>query len=235
VECRVLARATTPGVTLAAIRWAGATLIAEAATYEDAEAAAMGYAAERPEVTFVSSYSDPRIIAATGTIPLEIFDDDPQIDTIVVPVGGGGLIGGIALAAKTINPKLRVIGVDAANSPAMSTARRRGFVANVEVEPTLADAISGNNDPHTITFDYIQRFVDDIVSVSEEEIARAIRDLAGYDHLVVEGGGAVAVAALAAQRIDLNGGSRRVAAVVSGGNIDRTRLAAVLNGHGHAV
>jgi threonine dehydratase len=119
-----------------------------------------------------------------------------------------------------------VIGVEAAHNPVMSTARARGVIANIDVQPTLADAISGNNDPQTITFDYIQRLVDDIVLVSEEEIAEAIRDLAGQDHLVAEGAGAVGAAALVAKRIDVSG--RNVAIVVSGGNIDRTRLATVL-------
>src|SRR5262249_41811497 len=131
---------------------------------------------------------------------------------------------------KTINPKMRVIGVDAANSPAMSSAFRRGHVENVETQPTLADAIGGNNDPDTITFDYIQRFVDDFVSVGESEIAAAIRDLAGFDHVIAEGGGSVAAAALAARKITLGSG-HRAAVIISGGNIDRARLATVLNGH----
>jgi threonine dehydratase len=240
--CIVFAPATTPAVKLDGIRRAGATLIAEARSYEEAEAGAMRYAAEHADgtgsgpggeaaqerVQYMSPYSDPRLIAATGTIAVEIYEDDPLVDVIVVPVGGGGLISGIALAAKAMNPKVRVIGVEAANNPAMSTARARGVVANVEIQPTLADAISGNNDPQTITFDYMQRLVDDIVLVSEAEIAAAVRDLAGHDHLVAEGGGAVTSAALAARRIGVTSG-QRVAAIVSGGNIDRTRLASIIS------
>lgn len=233
--CIVFAPSTTPAVKLDGIRRAGATLMTDASTYDEAEAGAMRYAAERADqanqaerVQFLSSYSDPRLIAGTGTISLEMLEDDPLIDVIVVPVGGGGLISGIALAAKAINPRVRVIGVEAAHNPAMSTARARGFVANVDIQPTLADAIGGNNDPRTITFDYMQRLVDDIVLVSEAEIAAAVRDLAGYDHIVAEGGGAVTSAALAAKRINISGG-QRVAAIVSGGNIDRERFASIVS------
>jgi len=239
LECVVFAPASTPAVKLDGIRRAGATLIAEAPSYDEAEAGAMAYAAERASgeerrVQYLSAYSDVHLIAATGTIATEILEDDPHVNVIVVPVGGGGLISGIALAAKAIDPAVRIIGVEAANNPAMSTARARGFVAHVDVQPTLADAIGGNNDPQTITFDYMQRLMDDLVQVSEDEIATAVRDLAGYDHVIAEGGGAVTSAALAAGRIHLPSGSR-VAAVVSGGNIDRTRLAALLGDHHHAV
>jgi threonine dehydratase len=234
--CVVFAPATTPAVKLDGIRRAGATLMADAPNYDEAEADAMRYAAEQAEthggdamrVRFLSGYNDPLLIAATGTIAVEIYEDDPLVDVIVVPVGGGGLISGIALAAKAINPRVRVIGVEAANNPAMSTARARGFVANIDILPTLADAVGGNNDPQTITFEYMQRFVDDIVQVSEAEIAAAVRDLAGYDHIVAEGGGAVTSAALAAKRIDISGG-QRVAAIVSGSNIDRERFASIVS------
>jgi threonine dehydratase len=225
LDCVVFAPASAPAAKLDAIRRAGATLMADARNFDEAESAAMRYA-EAQQVMYLSAYNDARIVAATGTISAEIFDDDPLVDTIVVPVGGGGLISGVALAAKAINPGVRVIGVEAANNPSMSTARARGAVADIEMAPTLADALGGNNDPATITFAYMQRFVDDLVLVSEAEIAAAIRDLAGYDHLVAEGGGAVGAAALVAKRIDVSG--RRTAVIVSGGNIDRTRLATVL-------
>jgi threonine dehydratase len=235
MDCIVFAPSTTPTVKLDGIRRHGATLITDARNYDEAEAAAMRYAAarangangERP-VEFLSAYSDERLLAATGTIAVEICEDDPRVEVILVPVGGGGLISGIALAAKAMDPRIRVIGVEAAHNPAMSTARARGFVAHVDVEPTLADAIGGNNDPTTITFNYMQRFVDDLVLVTEDEIAGAIRDLAGHDHLIAEGGGAVTSAAIAAGRLNLRG--RRVAAVVSGGNIDRAIFASIIGG-----
>src|SRR5262249_14879862 len=142
----------------------------------------------------------------------------------------GGRSSGVGVAAKAIKAEVQVIGVEAAHNPVMSTARARGVVANIDIQPTLADALGGNNDPQTITFDYIRTLVDDMVLVSEEEIAAAVCDLAGHEQLVVEGAGAVTTAALIAKRIDVAG--RRVAIIVSGGNIDRTRFASIIN---HAV
>jgi threonine dehydratase len=238
LECVIFAPSTVPAVKRDAIVHAGATLNTDVPTYDDAEAAAMRYVTEhQPRATFVSPYNDPRVIAATGTIAMEILEDDPAIEVIVVPVGGGGLISGVALAAKSLKPAVRVIGVEAANNPVMSTARARGVVENIPIQPTLADAIGGNNDPQTITFGYIQRYVDDIVLVSEDDIADAVRDLAGSEQLIAEGAGAVTSAALASRRLNVKGSS--VAAIVSGSNIDRARLTSVLaaqtQSRGHAV
>jgi threonine dehydratase len=227
--CVVFAPVTTPAVKLDAIRNVGARLMADARDYDEAEAAALRYvrAAADTGVALLSPYNDSRIIAGTGTIAVEICEEDPNVDVVLVPIGGGGLISGIALAAKAIKPEVRVIGVEAAHNPVMSTARARGVVANIDIQPTLADALGGNNDPQTITFDYIRTLVDDIVLVSEEEIAAAVRDLAGQEQLVVEGAGAVTTAALAAKRIDVAG--RRVSIIVSGSNIDRARFASIIN------
>jgi len=226
-ECVVFAPASTPATKLDAIRQSGATLSADWRTYYEAESAAKQFAAKaEAQATYVSPYNDERIVAATGTIAVEICEDDPLVDVILVPIGGGGLISGVALAAKAVRPGVRVIGVEAAHNPVMHTARARGAMATIDVQPTLADGIAGNNDPDTITFGFIQRFVDDIVLVSEEEIAAAVRDFAEHEHLIVEGAGAVTAAALLAKRVDVSG--RNVAVLVSGSNIDRTRLAPIL-------
>jgi threonine dehydratase len=230
LECVVFAPANTPAVKLDAIRDCAATLNAESRTYDEAESSAQKFAVDNPDAVFVSAYSDERIVAATGTIGVEICEDDPLVDIIVVPIGGGGLISGIARAAKALRPSVKVIGVEAAHNPSLHTARARGAMTTIETKPTLADAIAGNNDPDTITFAYIQQFVDDIVLVSEEEIAAAVRDFAGRERLIVEGGGAVGAAALVAKRIEsaAAGAGKRIAVVVSGSNIDLSRLAPIL-------
>ncbi len=236
-ECVVFAPATTPAAKLDPIRQSGATLNVDSPTYDEAEAAAKQFAKDHAAdgSTFISAYNDERIIAATGTIAMEICEDDPAVDTILVPIGGGGLISGIAMAAKAMRPSMQVIGVEAAHNAFMHTARARGAMAMIDVQPTLADGIAGNNDLDSITFGYIQRFVDDIVLVSEEEIATAVRELAARDHLIVEGAGAVATAALLGGRI-ANVSGRRVAVIASGSNIDLARLAPILaSQRAHAV
>jgi threonine dehydratase len=230
----VFAPSTTPAVKRDAIARNGATLNTDAANYDEAEAAAMRYVVEhQPQATLVSPYNDPRVVAATGTIALEIFEDDPSIDVIVVPVGGGGLISGIALAAKSLKPDVHVIGVEAANNPVMSNARARGAVEHLDVKPTLADALGGNNDPQTITLGFIQRYVDDIVLVSEDDIADAVRNLAGNEQLIAEGAGAATSAALVAKCLHVKG--LNVAAIVSGSNIDRARFTSLVAEASHAV
>ncbi len=228
-QCVVFAPSTTPAAKLEPVRRSGATLNVESPGYDEAEAAAMQFARDQAAggAMFVSAYNDERIIAATGTIAMEICEDDPAVDVILVPIGGGGLISGVAMAAKAMRPGVRVIGVEAAHNAFMHTARARGAMALIDVQPTLADGIAGNNDLDSITFDYIQRFVDDIVLVSEEEIADALRGFAARERLIVEGAGAVATAALLAKRID-NIDGRHVAVIASGSNIDLTRLAPIL-------
>jgi threonine dehydratase len=226
-DCVVFAPSTTPRAKLDAIRANGADLITSAADYDQAERDALALAASAGDAAvFVSPYNDARIIAATGTIALELFDDQPALDTILVPIGGGGLISGIAIAAKAIRPDTRVIGVEAAANPAFHTARARGAETPIDPRPTLAEALSGNFEPGSLTIDPIMRLVDDIILVDEAEIAGALRDLALHDRIVVEGAGAVAAAAVSSGRVALRGG--RTAVIVSGANIDSERLVSIL-------
>jgi threonine dehydratase len=214
-----------PATKLDAIRHHRADLRADGRDYDDAEKRALAFARETG-AEFVSPYSDVDVIAGAATIALEIFEDAPDTDTLLVPIGGGGLISGVATAAKAIDPATRVIGVEAAASCPFQTSVRAGRLVEIVPQPTLADGLGGNPDPETITFAFIQRSVDDIVTVSEGDLGDAIRGLAAREHVIAEGAGAAAVAALIGQRVDVSG--RRVAAIVSGGNIDRTRLVDVL-------
>ena len=209
----------------AAIRRHGAELRAEGRDYDDAERLAKAFAAETG-AEFISPYNDADVIAGAATIALEIAEDDGDINVIVVPIGGGGLISGIAAATKAIDPDIEIVGVEVEASCAFQTSVRAGHLVPIVPGPTLADGLGGNPDPDTITFGLIQQLVDRIVTVSEGDLASAIVGLVESDHLVTEGAGAAAAAALVGQRIDVAG--RRVGVIVSGANIDRRSLAELI-------
>ena len=225
LSCVVFAPASTAATKQNAIRAAGADLRAVYPGYDEAEADALAFASSNGAV-YVSPYNDPLIIAGTGTIGLEIHDDYPDFDTILVPIGGGGLISGIAIAIKALRRDVRVIGVEAARNPVFHTMRAKGPDATIDIQPTLADALGGNVEQGSITIDIIQRLVDDIVIVEEDAIAAAVGALVENDRVVTEGAGAIAAAAIASKRVDVTG--RKVAVLVTGGNIDRAKLAALL-------
>ena len=214
-----------PKTKLDAIRRHGAVLRAEGRDYDEAERMAKLFASESG-AEFISPYNDADVIAGAATIALEIFEDAPGIDTIVVPIGGGGLISGVAAAAKAIAPACEVIGVEAAASCAFQTSVRAGRLVEIVPGATLADGLGGNPDAETVTFSIIQQFVDRIETVTEDDLSLAIAGLVDAEHLVAEGAGAAAVAALVGRRADVRG--RRTAVIVTGSNIDRTRLAALL-------
>ena len=204
-----------------AIRRAGAEL-KPCADYDEAEARAKEHGA-RGGALFISPYSHPDVIAGAGTVGLEILRDQPAIDTIVVPVGGGGLISGIAIAAQG---RARVIGVEAEASCPFTQGLAAGRIVAIDVKPTLADGLAGNLDPGTITFDIVRHMVDRIVLAGEDDLRRAVRGLVSEERLVSEGAGAAGVAAVASRRVDARG--RHVAIVLSGANIDSEKLKAVL-------
>ncbi|MEW5982608.1 MAG: threonine/serine dehydratase [Acidobacteriota bacterium] len=202
----------------------GGDLRATARTYEDSERLAKQFA-EHERVTYISPYSHPDVIAGAGTVALEILEDWPEVEEILVPIGGGGLASGVALVAKAISPAIEIVGVEAEASPAFHTALAAGRIVEVEVKPTLADGLAGNMDPDTITFDYVQRLVDRVEVVPEDAIEEAIRGLLAHEHLVAEGAGAVAVASVARM---VRREPRNIAVVVTGSNIDSATLAPLL-------
>ena len=221
----VYAPETAPRTKLDAIRRTGATL-RTCADYDDAERCAKEHAATHGDV-FISPYSHPDVIAGAGTVGLEILDDDLGIDSIVVPVGGGGLISGIALAAAAASRRaVRVIGVEVAASNPFTRSLAAGRIVEIDVQPTLADGLAGNLNPETITFDLVRRLVSRIVTVDEDALRRAVRGLVIEERLVTEGAAAVGVAALLSGALEVEGA--RTALVISGGNIDAEKLKALL-------
>jgi threonine dehydratase len=214
-----------PRSKLNAIRQSGADLRDVADHYEHAEQLALAYAREHGAV-FISPYNHPDVIAGAGTTGLEILGDWLDVDAVVVPVGGGGLISGIAIALKALKPGVRVIGVEADASCAFSAARRAGHIVRVEVGPTIADGLGGNVEPDTLTWPYVRDLVDEVVTVPEADLWRGIRDLLAEEHLVAEGAGIAGIAALLGRHVTLE--AQRVAVIVSGANIDLTRLREVI-------
>jgi threonine dehydratase len=195
-----------------------------APTYEEAERLAKACAADTG-ATYISPYNHPDVIAGAATVAVEILGDWPDVDTMLVPVGGGGLVSGIAIAARAMAPRLEVVGVEAEASQAFHEALKAGRIVEVEVHPTLADGLAGNMDPESMTFDLVRRFVDRTVLAPEAAIEDAIRGLFEEERVVAEGAGAAAAAALLSG-LPLAG--RKVAIVVSGSNIDAELLARVL-------
>ncbi len=215
-----------PKTKLAAIRREGAELRAVGRDYDEAERMAKAFAQETG-AEFISPYNDADVIAGAATVAVEIFEDEPAIDTLIVPVGGGGLISGVASVARAINRRCEVIGVEVEASCALLQSVRAGAIVEIVPGATLADGLGGNPDPDTITFGFIQRLVDRLVTVSEDDLSAAIAGLVESEHLIAEGAGAAATAALVGQRVELFG--RQVAVIVSGSNIDRARLASLLS------
>ena len=216
-----------PAAKLDAIRRHGAILRAEARDYDEAEKTAKAFAVESG-AAFISPYNDRDVIAGAGTVALEIFEDAPDVDTLVVGIGGAGLISGMGTVARHVRPVCHVAGVEVEASCAFQTSVRAGHLVEIVPGATLADGLGGNPDPETITFEIVQRVVDDIVTVSEDELARAVAGLVSAEHLIAEGAGAVGAAALLARKISPLG--KHVAVVLSGGNIDRSRLLEILGG-----
>ena len=203
----------------------GAEVCLVQGVYDDAYAKAIELR-DKYGYTLVHPFDDPLVITGQGTIGLEILQDLPDADIIVVPVGGGGLISGVAFAAKTLNPKIKVYGVQAEGAPSMASSlecHRRIHLNNVS---TIADGIAVK-EPGIHTFDICNRYVDGIVTVSEDEIAAAILNLIEKQKLVAEGAGAVSVAAVMFNKIPVK--DKKVVCLVSGGNIDVTILSRVIN------
>ena len=217
VDAVVCVSERVPGNKVEAIEQLGAETVVHGESYDEAEAHAFRLQEERG-LTWVHPFDDPSVIAGQGTIGLELLEDLPEIDTVVVPLSGGGLISGIALALKSANPAIRVIGVSMDRAPVMFHSLRAGAPIEMEEEETIADALAGGIGlDNRYTFRMVQEYVDETVLVSEEEIAEAMAYALENHHLVVEGGGAVGVAALLHRRVREMGCN--VVVVLSGSNV----------------
>ena len=202
----------------------GAEVVLVPGVYDDAAREARRLAQEQG-YTFAHPFDDPLVIAGQGTIGLEILEQLPQVEQVIVPIGGGGLISGIAVAIKPLKPSCRIIGVQAAKAASMYLSRIEGAPVELTSVATIADGIAVKK-PGELTFALCQRYVDEIITVSEGEIACAILRLIEGQKTVAEGAGAAAVAAALFGKVDTLG--RPTVCVVSGGNVDVTTLSRIV-------
>ena len=216
---------TTPIMKVANTRSHGARVVLFGSSFDEAYSEARRM--EREEgLTFVHPFDDEVVIAGQGTLGLEVVEQVPGLDAVLVPVGGGGLISGVAVAVKALSPRVKVIGVEAEVLPCMQAAVEAGELVTLAAASTLADGIAVKR-AGEITFEHVQALVDAIVTVSEEEIASSILYLLEKEKTVVEGAGAVGVAALLHHKLPRLEG-KRVCSVISGGNIDVNVVARVI-------
>jgi threonine dehydratase len=225
IRATIVMPSITPLVKVTATQSYGAEVVLDGANYDEACKHALAMAAER-KMTFLHPFDDFEVIAGQGTIGLEILEQVPEIEAAVIPVGGGGLIAGVACALKEQRPNIKIIGVQTARLPSMVEARKRGAPVIVPAASTVADGIAvrrcGDN-----TLPLVLKYVDDMVTVEEEEIASAILTLLEKEKTLAEGAGAAATAALLQHKTGLAKGQRTVS-IVGGGNIDVSLLSRII-------
>ena len=224
VRARIYLPKSAPDAKRRAMARLGADIV-EVPTYDAAEAQAHDEA-QRNGAVYVSPYNDADVIAGAGTVALEMFDERPELDTVIVPLGGGGLLSGTAIVARARAPQSFIIGTEAAASPVFTSALAAGRPVTVEVHDTLADGLAGNMDADSMTFGVVRDLVDRVIAVPEPDIAAAMRDLILKERLVAEGASATAVAAILGG-LDLSG--RHVGVILSGRNVDAHVIARVLS------
>ena len=215
----------TPISKVEATKSYGAEVCLVKGVYDDAYQKALQLRDEKG-YSFLHPFNDEDVIAGQGTIALEIIEQLPEVDAVLVPIGGGGLISGIAYTLKTLKPNVKVYGVEAKGAPCMKNALEHGSLEKLPSVSTIADGIAVKQ-PGDLTYDFCSKYVDEIVTVTDDEISAAILALMEKQKLVAEGAGAVGVAAAMFNKLDLKG--KKVVSVVSGGNIDVTILSRVIN------
>jgi threonine dehydratase len=217
LKCVVFTPASAPDAKKNAIRRHGAILHSECEDYDAAETQAREFA-ERESGVYISPYNHPDVIAGAGTVGLEIIEAMADLDVVVIPLGGGGLASGMGLAIKAAAPGATIVGVEVEASTPFTLSLKAGRITEITPRPSLADGLVGNLEPESMTFPLVKQVVDDVVTVSEDDLARAMKGLATEERLIVEGAGAAAAASILAGKASAAG--RRVVAMVTGGNVD---------------
>jgi len=224
IRSTIVMPSVTPMVKVIATQNFGAEVIVFGANYDEACAYALELAARRG-LTFLHPFDDPAVIAGQGTIGLELLEQCPQLEAVVVPVGGGGLIAGIACAIKETHPKIKIIGVETARLPSMIEALAHHAPVTIPSASTIADGIAVRR-AGDVTYGLVAKYVDEMVTVEEEEIASAILTLLEKEKTLAEGAGAAATAALLQHKTSLDG--QHAAVIVGGGNIDVSLLSRII-------
>ncbi|MCH5477238.1 bifunctional threonine ammonia-lyase/L-serine ammonia-lyase TdcB [Bacillus cereus] len=225
IKSKIVMPTSAPQAKVDATRGYGSEVILYGDTFDDAKAKCEEIIKETGE-TYLHPYDDIEVMAGQGTIGLDILDDMWDVDTVIVPIGGGGIISGIAVALKSFNPSINIIGVQADNVHGMKASYDAGRILEHYEAPTIADGCAVKI-PGNLTFEIVKDLVDHIVTVSEEELEVAMKDLMQRGKAVVEGAGALATAALLAGKVDKYVQGKKVVAVISGGNVDLKRISSV--------
>ncbi|PGV72627.1 bifunctional threonine ammonia-lyase/L-serine ammonia-lyase TdcB [Bacillus thuringiensis] len=225
IKSKIVMPTSAPQAKVDATRGYGSEVILYGDTFDDAKAKCEEIIKETGE-TYLHPYDDVEVMAGQGTIGLDILDDMWDVDTVIVPIGGGGIISGIAVALKSFNPSINIIGVQAENVHGMKASYDAGEIVSHYKAPTIADGCAVKI-PGNLTFEIVKNLVDEIVTVSEEELEVAMKDLLQRGKAVVEGAGALATAALLAGKVDKYVQCKKVVAVISGGNVDLKRISSV--------
>ena len=225
LKAKIIVPETTPKVKINKIKQYNQELILHGSVYDEAEDYAKELAVKE-NMSYASPYNDLQVIEGQGTIALEILSQLNDVDVIIVPVGGGGLISGIGLAAKNLKSEIEIIGVQAEASPTMYESFLAGRQVDTKVDDTIADGLSGNLEDGSITFGFARKCVDEMIIVREESIMKAIRLLWEKEGQIVEGSGAVPVAAILENKIHRP--KKKVVAVISGSNIDTEKFKTIV-------
>ena len=224
IRAQIVMPLTTPLIKVSATKGYGAEVVLHGANYDEACEEAVRRS-ETLGMTFIHPFDDEVVMAGQGTMGLEILQQVPDVEAIIAPIGGGGLIAGVGCAVKETNPRIRVIGVQPARLPSMKVALAEGHAVTLSPAATIADGIAVRRAGEK-TLPLIQKYVDDIVTVDEEEIANAVLLLLEREKTLAEGAGAAALAALINRKTSLNG--NKVAVLVCGGNIDVSLLSRIM-------
>lgn len=203
----------------------GAEVCLVEGAYDDAYEKAVSLV-EETGATFIHPFDDEQVIAGQGTIGLEILEQLPEADAVIVPVGGGGLISGVAFALKSLKPEIKIYGVQSVGAPSMQKAIHDQKIETLPTVKTIADGIAVKR-PGDLTYEMVQKYVDEIVTVTDDEVSTAILELIEQQKMIAEGAGAVSVAAAMFQKVPIEG--KNVVCLVSGGNIDVTILSRVID------